>query len=163
MKNMFVFMLKGAYDNVVRILFAVDRKTSLPMRKMIVSGGVAYPKTVNDAACIGCGACANTCPVKAIEMVPLEAPVEITPTYVKERRPVLDPLKCMFCFQCHDNCPIFAFYGKPGAIHPRCVGEWTGNIAELLQQPIVMRDSKEYDAVIALLDEKARGLLKEGH
>lgn len=163
MKNMFMFMIKGAYDNIVRILFAVDRKTSIPMKKMIATGQITYPKTVNDDACIGCGACANTCPVDAIEMVPLDNPQEIIDGYVKEKKPVIDTMKCMFCFQCHDNCPIYAFYGKPGAIHPRCVGEFDVNLAELLQQPITMRDSKEFDAVVALLDEKAKGLIKEGH
>jgi hypothetical protein len=43
------------------------------------------------------------------------------------------------------------------------VGEFEVNLAELLQQPITMRDSKEFDAVVALLDEKAKDLIKEGH
>lgn len=162
MKRMIVFMFKGAYNNLGRILFANERKTSIPMRNKIATGQITYPKVVNENACIGCSACANICPVDAIHMEDLEEPVEITKDYVKEKHPVFDPMKCMYCFQCHDSCPIFAFYGKPAAIHPRHVGEFDVNLTELLQQPIVMKDDKEFEAVISLLDEKAKNLLKEG-
>ncbi|MHC1599175.1 MAG: 4Fe-4S binding protein [Candidatus Methanofastidiosia archaeon] len=162
MRNMFIFMLKGAYDNLGRIIFAKDRKTSIQMRNKILAGQVTYPKTVNENACIGCGACANICPVDAIDMELLKKPVKITKSYVKEKHPVFNPLKCMYCFQCHDNCPIFAFYGMPAAIHPRHVGDFDINLTELLQQPIVMKDKKEIDAIVALLDEKAKKLMTEG-
>ena len=162
MKSMAVIIIRGIYDNLWRILFASGRKTSMQMRKKIASGTVEYPRVVNDDVCIGCSACANICPVDAIEMVALEEPVSITEDYVKEKRPVFDPLKCMYCFQCHDSCPIFAFYGKPAAVHPRHVGDSDVNVQELLQRPITMKDKKEFDEVVALLDEKAKKLVEDG-
>ncbi|HOP09689.1 MAG TPA: 4Fe-4S dicluster domain-containing protein [Candidatus Methanofastidiosa archaeon] len=162
MREMLIFMVKGAYNNISRILFATERKTSIPMRNKILNGEVEYPQVVNDDSCIGCGACANICPVDAITMVELEKPIEITDDYIKEKKPVYDAMKCMYCFQCHDSCPIFAFYGKPGAIHPRHVGEAKINLKELLQRPIVIRDKKEFEEVMNLLDDKAKKLLEGG-
>jgi len=161
MREMLVFMVKGAYNNICRILFATERKTSIPIRNRILRGEIQYPQVVNDDSCIGCGACANICPMDAIDMVELEEPIQITDGYIKEKRPVYDPMKCMYCFQCHDSCPIFAFYGKPAAIHPRHVGEVKIDLKELLQRPIVVKE-KEFEEVMKLLDEKAKKLLEGG-
>ena len=49
--------------------------------------------------CVGCGKCANECPVKAIEIS------EGKPVWVKE--------KCTMCLGCLHRCPAFAIqYGK---------------------------------------------------
>ncbi len=54
--------------------------------------------TVDDS-CIGCGLCANKCPVKAIEM--------------KDGNPVWIKDKCAMCLGCLHRCPKFAIqYGK---------------------------------------------------
>lgn len=49
--------------------------------------------------CVGCGKCANDCPVKAIE--------------IKEGKPVWVKDKCTMCLGCLHKCPTFAIqYGK---------------------------------------------------
>ena len=77
MKSIFLIFLKGIYVNTLRILFASDRVTSKDIRNSILQGKVKYPQAVNDESCIGCGGCANICPVEAIEMVPLDKPIQI--------------------------------------------------------------------------------------
>jgi len=142
MRNIFLIFLKGIYINILRILFAADRVTSKEIRNSILQGKVKYPQAINDESCIGCGGCANICPVEAITMVPIEKPVEIVKGYTKTQKPKYDPLKCLYCFWCHDNCPIYAFYGKPGAIHPREVGEFKADPAKLLIEPIKLKENK---------------------
>lgn len=142
MKNLFIIFLKGIYTNTLRILFAADRVTSKDIKESILQGKVKYPEVLNDESCIGCGGCANICPVDAIEMEPLKKPTEIVKGYTKSERPKYDPLKCIYCFWCHDYCPIYAFYGKPGAIHPREVGEFKADPSKLLEEPIVLKEKK---------------------
>ncbi|KQC10325.1 MAG: ferredoxin [Candidatus Cloacimonas sp. SDB] len=49
---------------------------------------------INEETCIGCGACIDTCPVEALEMVDDKAKV--------------DPDKCVDCGACIDACPVSA-------------------------------------------------------
>ena len=44
--------------------------------------------------CSGCSACANICPVKAIDMV--------------DKKPVINRDKCIRCFFCQEFCPVGA-------------------------------------------------------
>ncbi len=54
--------------------------------------------TVDDS-CIGCGLCANKCPVKAIKM--------------KDKKPEWTKERCVMCLGCLHRCPKFAIqYGK---------------------------------------------------
>jgi len=132
----------GFYRNLVRILFRADRATSIEMRKRILSLQVGSYKTVSDEMCIGCGACANICPVQAIKMVKLEKPVEVFEGYVKTERPVIDPAVCVYCFNCQDYCPTFSVFGEIGAIHPREVGEPRMRIEEVLRKPVLVSPEK---------------------
>ena len=75
-------------------------------------------------------------------MIPLEKPTEIVKGYVNTQTPEYDPLKCLYCFWCHDNCPIYAFYGKPGEIQPREVGEYKADHSKLLKEPIKLNETK---------------------
>jgi len=156
MKSIFLIFLKGIYVNILRILFASDRVTSKDIRNSILQGKVKYPQVVNDESCIGCGGCANICPVEAIEMVPLEKPVEIVKGYTKTQTPKYDPLKCLNCFWCHDNCPIYAFYGKPGAIHPREVGEFKADPSKLLKEPIKLNANKIKEIVDIMAKDSSK-------
>jgi len=47
---------------------------------------------INEETCIGCGACIDTCPVEALEMVGDKA--------------VVDAEKCIDCGACIDSCPV---------------------------------------------------------
>ncbi len=49
---------------------------------------------VDEKKCIGCGACASICPVKAIKLVNSKA--------------VIDPKKCIKCGSCAQFCPVGA-------------------------------------------------------
>lgn len=57
---------------------------------------------VNKRQCVGCGKCADYCPVKTIEM--------------KNKRPVIKRDKCIRCFCCQELCPIGAMYIKTNRI-----------------------------------------------
>lgn len=48
--------------------------------------------TVSDE-CVGCGACAGTCPVEAITV---------------EEKAVVNPDVCIDCGACEDSCPVGA-------------------------------------------------------
>ena len=52
-----------------------------------------------EASCIGCGLCANNCPVQAIEII--------------DQKPVWTIDKCALCLRCLHHCPKFAIqYGN---------------------------------------------------
>lgn len=51
--------------------------------------------TINKAKCIGCGACMNGCPVRAIKID-------------TDGKAVIDQTKCVNCGQCKNICPVGA-------------------------------------------------------
>ena len=123
-------VLFGA-KNVVRILLGADRQTDREMRRSVLAGLVKYPETVDVDLCLGCGVCSLICPMKCITMKPLQKKVMLAENQYKERYPEIDTVKCMFCFQCHDNCPVYVVHHRPAAIHPRGIRK-TGMKAEEL-------------------------------
>lgn len=131
MRELIALAVKGAWKNVKRILFHSERITSMEMRRTILSGQVKLPETVNHAMCIGCGACSRACPTAAITMEEI-VPVKLTEKMTKSKKPILDLVKCCFCFRCHDTCPLFRRYNRPAAIHPRGVGEYYEDISKVL-------------------------------
>jgi energy-converting hydrogenase B subunit L len=118
----------GLY-NVSRILFGTGRLTDPEIRKRLLSGGVAYPETVDVDLCIGCGLCSRVCPAKCITMKPLPEKTRLREGQYKDKYPSLNPGQCVFCFQCHDNCPTYVVHRQAAAIHPRGVRK-TGLRAE---------------------------------
>jgi len=107
--------------NLPRILFGTGRLTDPAVRKAIVEGGVEYPVTVDVDLCMGCGLCSRICPMKCIEMKPLPEKIMLRENQYKDIYPEIESARCMFCFQCHDNCPVYTVHNKAAAIHPRGV------------------------------------------
>ncbi len=129
-------MLTGAYKNVLRIVGRADRATSMSIRNQVLTLSVQPTPTVLDEMCIGCGGCYNVCPTKAIEMVKLESPVEVMDAYLKEQVPRIDLLKCIYCLNCHDTCPIYSIFGEAAPIHARDVGMPRMTLQDVLKKPV---------------------------
>ena len=142
MKNLVQIILEGAYSNIKRIIFASDRVTDMELRNKILEGRIEPTDKVAEIPCIGCGGCKNVCPTGAIEMVKLEEPVELMEGLIKEEIPVLDSLKCVNCYYCHDFCPLYALFGEAGTIHPNDVGIVEEDITEMLEKPVKISDDK---------------------
>ncbi|MFH1403586.1 MAG: 4Fe-4S binding protein [Candidatus Altiarchaeota archaeon] len=107
--------------NIPKILFGTSRLTDMEMRRNILSNSIPPLVTVDEDLCLGCGVCSHICPTKAITMRPLEERIELTDKRFKEKVPEIDHMKCVYCFQCHDNCPTFTLHKIAGSIHPRGV------------------------------------------
>jgi len=142
MKNLIRIFLDGIINNTKRIIFASDRVTDMELRSKILEGRIVPTEKVAEQSCIGCGGCSNACPTKAIEMVDLPEPVELMEGLVKDKIPVLNSLKCVNCYYCHDFCPLYALFGEAGTIHPNDVGIVESDISELLDKPVKISDDK---------------------
>ena len=142
MKNLIRIFLDGIINNTKRIIFASDRVTDMELRSKILEGKIVPTDKVAEQSCIGCGGCSNACPTKAIEMVDLPEPVELMEGLVKDKIPVLNSLKCVNCYYCHDFCPLYALFGEAGTIHPNDVGIVESDISELLDKPVKISDDK---------------------
>ncbi len=142
MKNLIRIFLDGIINNTKRIIFASDRVTDMELRSKILEGKIVPTDKVAEQSCIGCGGCSNACPTHAIEMVDLPEPVELMEGLVKDKIPVLNSLKCVNCYYCHDFCPLYALFGEAGTIHPNDVGIVESDISELLDKPVKISDDK---------------------
>ena len=142
MKDLIRIFLEGIITNTKRILFATDRVTDMELRNKILGGKIVPTDKVAEVSCIGCSGCSNACPTQAIEMVDLPEPVELMEGLVKDKIPVLDSLKCVNCYYCHDFCPLYALFGEAGTIHPNDVGVLESDISKLLEKPVKISDDK---------------------
>ena len=142
MKNLIRIMLEGAYKNFKRIFFASDRVTDMKMRKDILGGKIQPTEKVAIDACIGCGGCANVCPTDAITMLDLEVPEELMQGWTKNQVPKLNSERCVFCYHCHDFCPVYALFGEKATIHPNDVGEVQLDLKAMMDQPVKVSDDK---------------------
>lgn len=142
MKNLVRIVLEGTYSNIKRVIFASDRVTDMELRSKILEGRIVPTDKVAEEPCIGCAGCKNVCPTSAIEMVKLEEPIELIEGLTKEQKPVLDSLKCVHCYYCHDFCPLYALFGEAGTIHPNDVGDVNPDIKEMLEKPVKISEDK---------------------
>jgi energy-converting hydrogenase B subunit L len=142
MKDLIRIFLEGIITNTKRILFATDRVTDMELRNKILGGKIVPTNKVAEVSCIGCSGCSNACPTQAIEMVDLPEPIELMEGLVKDKIPVLDSLKCVNCYYCHDFCPLYALFGEAGTIHPNDVGIVESDISKLLEKPVKISDDK---------------------
>ena len=74
--------------------------------------------TVDEDLCLGCGVCAEVCPVKCITMVDLDEPITLPNGQVKTKVPKIDVYKCVKCMMCHNSCLTKKVHGKEAAINP---------------------------------------------
>ena len=135
-------MLEGAYGNFKKIFFASDRVTDMEMRKAILEGKVKPKDKIAADACIGCGGCSNACPTGAITMTNLETPEKLMDEWTKSQIPNLNSEKCVFCYYCHDFCPVYALFGEKATIHPNDVGKVEINLEKSMNQPFKISDDK---------------------
>ena len=137
MRSYFKMLKHIAYGvhNIPKIIFGTGRLVDEDMKKRITSGELAEPLTVDEDLCMGCGVCANICPTKAITMRETGEKIELTQGRYKEKVPVIEHIKCVYCFQCHDTCPVFTVHKKPAAIHPRGIKVTGIKAQELFKQP----------------------------
>lgn len=142
MKNIIRIVLEGTYSNIKRIIFTSDRVTDMELRSKILEGRIVPTDKVAEIPCIGCAGCKNVCPTSAIEMVKLDEPVELMEGLIKDEIPVLDSLKCVNCYYCHDFCPLYALFGEAGTIHPNDVGIVEEDVKKLLEKPVKISEDK---------------------
>ncbi|KZX15673.1 NAD(P)H-quinone oxidoreductase subunit I, chloroplastic [Methanobrevibacter cuticularis] len=135
-------MLEGAYGNFKKIFFASDRVTDIEMREDILGGNITPKDKVAIDACIGCSGCANVCPTNAITMVDLEKSEKLMDNWIKTQIPELNPEKCVFCYHCHDFCPVYALFGERATIHPNDVGEVSLNLEKVMNKPFKISEDK---------------------
>jgi len=77
-------------------LFTPPYTTKFPYKPHIPPKRFRGRPEFNADECVGCGACANVCPSKAIEVID-----DIT----EEKRTLIhQPDKCLFCGECERNC-----------------------------------------------------------
>ncbi|MDR3291287.1 MAG: 4Fe-4S binding protein [Methanobrevibacter sp.] len=142
MKNLIRIILEGAYGNFKKIFFKSDRLTDMNLRADILGSNVKPTDKVADTACIGCGGCANVCPTNAISMINLDKSEKLMENWIKTQIPELNSEKCVFCYYCHDFCPIYALFGEKSTIHPNDVGEVSLELNELMNQPVKISEDK---------------------
>lgn len=142
MKNIIRIVLEGTYSNIKRIIFTSDRVTDMELRSKILEGRIVPTDKVAEIPCIGCAGCKNVCPTSAIEMVKLDEPVELMEGLIKDEIPILDSLKCVNCYYCHDFCPLYALFGEAGTIHPNDVGIVEEDVKKLLEKPVKISEDK---------------------
>ncbi|MDD1776296.1 MAG: 4Fe-4S binding protein [Candidatus Methanomethylicus sp.] len=152
-------MLTGAYRNIVRVLVKGDRATSMDLRNSVLNLSVPPTPTVLDEMCIGCSGCFHVCPTKAISMVKLNTPVIIIEGYVKDQVPRIDLMKCIFCLNCHDTCPIYSVFGEAAPIHARDVGMPHMILKEVLKKP-VMAPPETIQALSKLIPPSSLSLIQ---
>ncbi|MDR2966451.1 MAG: 4Fe-4S binding protein [Methanobacteriaceae archaeon] len=142
MKNLIRIMLEGAYSNFKKIFFASDRVTDMDIRKAILEGKIQPKDKIAIDACIGCAGCSNACPTGAITMIDLETPEKLMDNWTKSQIPNLNSEKCVFCYYCHDFCPVYALFGEKATIHPNDVGEVEINLEKSMDKPFKISDEK---------------------
>lgn len=142
MKNLIRIILEGAFDNLKKIFFASNRVTDMELRENISQGMVKPKDKVAIDACMGCSGCANVCPTGAITMIDLELSKELMEGWTKNQVPRLDTEKCVFCYYCHDFCPVYALFGEKATIHPNDVGEVKLNLEKIMNKPFKISEDK---------------------
>ena len=142
MKNLIRIMLEGAFGNFKKIFFASNRVTDMEMRENILQGKVKPKDKVAVDACIGCSGCANVCPTGAVTMDDLDKSEELMDGWTKTQIPKLNSEKCVFCYYCHDFCPVYALFGEKATIHPNDVGEVELNLEENMNKPFKISEDK---------------------
>jgi energy-converting hydrogenase B subunit L len=142
MKNLIRIILEGTFGNIKKILFASDRVTDRQMRENILQGKIKPKDKVAEKPCIGCSGCANVCPTGAVTMVDLESPEQLMEGWIKTQIPKMNSEKCVYCYYCHDFCPIYALFGEKATIHPNDVGKVTLDLEKDMNKPFKISEDK---------------------
>ena len=116
------FVKEIAYESIVRRIEEERKKTSEWLDKALVAGAEKNSENISEkewpitknldiSMCMGCGACASSCPKDAIKLVPDK---------FGYYRPMVSYSECVDCGYCTQVCPARAIPEKKNDIKPRC-------------------------------------------